>query len=51
VTGHRIVDDNDLAVLDSHVHEELVLQACHPRFFASHRYLVYAQPEAVTRRE
>ncbi len=51
VTGHRIVDDNDLAVLDSHGHEELVLQACHPRFFASHRYLVYAQPEAVTRRE
>jgi sortase A len=51
VTGHRIVDDNDLSVLDSHGHEELVLQACHPRFFASHRYLVYAQPVSVTRRE
>jgi len=50
VTGHRIVDDNDLSVLKSHGHEELVLQACHPRFFASHRYLAYAQPISVTRR-
>jgi hypothetical protein len=22
----------------------LVLQACHPRFFSSHRYLAYARP-------
>ncbi len=50
VTGHRIVDDNDLSVLESHGHEELVLQACHPRFFASHRYLAYAQPVSVTPR-
>ena len=50
VTGHRIVDDNDLTVLDTHRHEELVLQACHPRFFASQRYLVYARPVAVIRR-
>ena len=44
VTSHRIVDDNDLTVLESHGREELVLQACHPRFFASQRYLVYARP-------
>jgi sortase A len=44
VTGHRIVDDNDLSVLKTQGHEELVLQACHPRFFASERYLVYARP-------
>ena len=50
VTGHRIVDDNDLSVLESRGHEELVLQACHPRFFASHRYLAYAQPVSVTPR-
>jgi sortase A len=50
VTGHRIVDDNDLSVLESHGREELVLQACHPRFFASERYLVYARPIAVTAR-
>jgi len=50
VTGHRIVDDNDLSVLEAHGHEELVLQACHPRFFASHRYLAYAQPVSVTPR-
>ena len=42
VTGHRIVAADDLAVLRSHHREVLVLQACHPRFFASHRYLVYA---------
>jgi hypothetical protein len=32
-------------------HEQLVLQACHPRFFASERYLVYAAPISVKRRE
>ena len=50
VTRHRIVDDNDLSVLDSPHHEELVLQACHPRFFASQRYLVYARPVSVKQR-
>jgi sortase A len=44
VARHRIVDDNDVAVLESRGREELVLQACHPRFFASQRYLVYARP-------
>lgn len=43
VTGHRIVPADDLAVLQSHHREQLVLQACHPRFFASHRYLAYAR--------
>jgi sortase A len=43
VTRSRIVDDRDLSVLRSRGREELVLQACHPRFFASHRYLVYAR--------
>ena len=46
VTGQRIVDDNDLSVLESRGREELVLQACHPRFFASQRILVYARPVA-----
>ena len=50
VTGHRIVDDNDVSVLETHHREQLVLQACHPRFFASQRYLVYARPVSVTRR-
>lgn len=44
VTGHRIVDQYELSVLRSRGREELVLQACHPRFFASERYLVYARP-------
>ena len=39
---HRIVVATDLSVLRSPSHELLELQACHPRFFASHRYIVYA---------
>lgn len=40
---HRIVAANDLSVLRSPRHELLELQACHPRFFATHRYIVYAR--------
>ena len=43
VTGHVIVDAHDLAVLRSHHREILALQACHPRFFATHRYIVWAK--------
>jgi sortase A len=50
VTKHRIVDDNDLSVLESSGREQLVLQACHPRFFANQRYLVYARPVSVSAR-
>ena len=50
VTRHSIVDDNDVSVLESPHHEQLVLQACHPRFFASQRYLVYATPVSVKQR-
>jgi sortase A len=42
ITGYRIVVATDVAVLQTQHHEELVLQACHPRFFATHRYLAYA---------
>ena len=48
VTGHEIVEANDLSVLRSHHREVLALQACHPRFFASHRYIVWAKPVEVT---
>jgi len=47
VTGHRIVSANDLSVLRSPGHELLELQACHPRFFATHRYIAYALPVKV----
>jgi sortase A len=40
---HRIVAATDLSVLRSPRHELLELQACHPRFFATHRYIVYAR--------
>ena len=43
VTGHRIVKATDLSVLRSPKHEVVELQACHPRFFASHRYIAYAR--------
>src|SRR6266571_519024 len=43
ITGHRVVVATDLSVLRSPRHELLELQACHPRFFASHRYIAYAQ--------
>ena len=43
VTRHRIVKSTDLSVLRSPRHEVVELQACHPRFFASHRYIVYAK--------
>jgi sortase A len=40
---HRVVVASDLSVLRSPRHELLELQACHPRFFATHRYIVYAR--------
>ena len=43
VFKHRIVDADALAVLHSHGREIVELQACHPRFFASQRYIVYAR--------
>jgi sortase A len=47
ITGHRIVEADDLSVLRSPRHELLGLQACHPRFFATHRYVAYAVPVKV----
>jgi len=43
VTHHRVVKSTDLSVLRSPRHEVVELQACHPRFFASHRYIAYAR--------
>jgi sortase A len=48
ITGHRIVAATETSVLRSKGHELLALQACHPRFFASHRYIAYAKPVAVS---
>jgi sortase A len=48
ITGHEIVEEDALEVLESRGREELVLQACHPRFFASHRYIARAEPVSVT---
>jgi sortase A len=44
ITRHVIVKANALWVLRSPGYEVLALQACHPRFFATHRYIAYARP-------
>jgi sortase A len=43
VTRHYVVADNTVAVLKDTGTEILRLQACHPRFFATHRYIVDAK--------
>jgi sortase A len=43
VTRHKIVKSTDLSVLRSPKYDLVELQACHPRFFASHRYIAYAR--------
>jgi sortase A len=48
VTRHYVVRADDLAVLHGHDGEILRLQACHPRFFATHRYIVDAKLVSVT---
>lgn len=48
VTRYVIVPADDVARLRSAGHEQVALQACHPRFFATQRYIVYARPVTVT---
>jgi sortase A len=48
VTSHVIVPADDVARLKSAGKELVALQACHPRFSASQRYIVYARPVSIT---
>lgn len=48
VFRHYVVPATDVAELRDHGHELLRLQACHPRFFATHRYIVDAHLVGVT---
>ena len=50
VTRHYIVPATQLSILVNHNREILRLQACHPRFFATHRYIVDAHLVAVAPR-
>ena len=43
VTGSRIVASDDLSVLKTKRYEQIALQACHPRFFATHRWITYGR--------
>ncbi len=47
-TGHSIASADDLSILRSHGREVVALQACHPRFFATQRYIVWARPVSFT---
>jgi sortase A len=48
VFRHYVVPSDQLSVLQDHGSEILRLQACHPRFFATHRYIVDAKLVSVT---
>jgi sortase A len=48
VEGHRIVDPSDLGVLRRVGHDRLILSACHPRFSANQRIVVFARVVSVT---
>jgi sortase A len=48
VIRHYVVAGDDVAVLRNNGHELLRLQACHPRFFATHRYIVDAKLASYT---
>jgi sortase A len=50
VTRHYVVADNAVDVLKDTGTEILRLQACHPRFFATHRYIVDAKLVGVSPR-
>ena len=43
VQGTRIVDDQDLSVLDKVGYQRLVLSACHPLYSAAERIIVFAR--------
>ena len=43
VTDNRIVDDQDLSVLDPVGYRQLVLSACHPLYSAEQRVVVFAR--------
>jgi sortase A len=51
IRRHRIVPATQLSVLRSRGVEEIALQACHPRFFATQRYIAYATPVSIVARD
>lgn len=42
----KVVDDQDLSVLETVKHDRLVLSACHPLYSAAERIIVFARPFA-----
>jgi sortase A len=50
VTDNRIVDDQDLSVLDPVGYRQLILSACHPLYSAEQRVVVFGRQTAARRR-
>jgi sortase A len=48
VLGHRVVASNDWSIIKQRGFDELVLSACHPRYSASHRWVVFARLAEIT---
>lgn len=49
VTDNRIVDDQDMSVLDPVGYRQLILSACHPLYSAEQRVVVFARQVAAER--
>ena len=45
VQGTKIVDDQDLSVLDRQTYDRLILSACHPLYSAAQRIIAFARFE------
>ena len=43
VEKHKIVDPSDVWVIDDRGYDRLVLSACHPKYSAAQRYIVFAK--------
>lgn len=43
VTGHEIVDPNDVSIVENQGYDRLVLTACHPLYSAAQRYAQFAK--------
>ena len=48
VTGTRIVEPDDVGIVDDTGSERLVLTACHPLYSAAQRYAVFAEPSDIS---
>ena len=48
VQKHKIVDPSDVWVIEDRGYERLVLSACHPKFSAAQRYIIFAKLDEIS---